>query len=232
MKDILKVTKFQLYDFKKPIISYYMVISILIGFMITINLLNNNMSSSSGFGFTTAVFLFIAGLNCFKSNFKFMQSLNVSRKRFLFGTILSFLIIAFLTALFDIVISLILNQIINYSSAYESIFQNTMIFREFLWLYTLFLLMLSLGFCITMLYYKCGKIMTVMISLSPILILIIFSIVNDVVYRGSLNHLGRILGFMLGITPNAYVAVVIYFVEFILLTGINYLFLRRMVIKS
>jgi len=229
MKDLLKVSRYQLFDFKKPIIIYYLVIGVLI--MFAVILITDDMMVG-GFGSVTVVFLFIAGLNCFRSNFKFMQAFNVSRKRFFFGSIIAFVFVSLAMALIDIALNYLLPYLFPYEGFYYTLFNNHYFYNDLIWSFLLYLLSLNVGFFITMLYYKCSRLMKIVISLSPIYYIIILSLASNLLSEKFIRNLEKGLNFMLGISTNSYMAVLSFLIGISFMTGINYLLIRKMDIKN
>ena len=237
MNNILKVSKYQLLDFKKAMIIYYAIILAISAAMIILYLTFIDSSDTNvnfgGFGTSALIFMFISGLNCFKSNFKFMQANNVSRKRFFLANILTLLSASAFMALIDMALSNVLNKVIPYESVFEQIYQKYFVFADFTWSLALFAFAASLGWFITMLYYKCSKLMKTIVSLSPIFIIAIIitlsSLTNGAVGRGILKFFTVTLGLT---NNNSYIAVLSFFAGFAAMLALCWLMLRRMAIKE
>ncbi|MBU5675122.1 hypothetical protein KQI88_01660 [Alkaliphilus sp. MSJ-5] len=234
MNSILKVTKYQLHDFKKSVAIFYTVI-FLLSSVIGISI-DKITGTFGGFGLTTAIFIFIAGLNCFKSNFKFMMANNVSRKRFYYGNIIALVIIAAFMALVDSILSYVLNLIIPYESVIVQLYnkKNFIFFDEFLWSFGLYTLFVCLGWLITMLYYRCNKIMKTIISIIPIPIIILLQYVEQesggAVGRTIMGFLDKALGF--AYNNNTYIGTLSFLAGTAALLPICFLLIRKAPIKD
>lgn len=231
MKDVFKVTKYQLHDFKKAIMVYYAIIYTFTLCMLLIKLQFGGTFKISGFGSITMIFLFIAGLNSFKSDFKFMAAFNVSRKRFFLSSIITFTGVSLLMALVDA----ITNQISIYISLegfYNSIYHNQYFVMDLTWTFSVFLFTLSVGFFITMLYYVCNKLMKIVVSLAPVLIIILWSIISYFTGGKLMKITNNVFDFMSGETTNSYMAVISLLLLFALFSYFNYLLIRKMIIRD
>lgn len=234
MNSILKVTKYQIHDFKKSIAIFYTVIFLLLSVIgISITRMSGEVTFA-GFGLTTAVFIFIAGLNCFKLNFKFMMANNVSRKRFYYGNIIALVIIAAFMALVDSILGYVLNLIIPYESVIVQLYNKKIFLDEFLWSFGLYTLFICLGWLITMLYYRCNKIMKTIISIIPIPIIILLQYIEQesggVVGRTIMGFLDKALGF--AYNNNTYIGTLSFFAGTAVLLPICFLLIRKAPIKD
>ena len=113
MNKTFKIVRWQLWGTKNSLIIFY---SILIAIVILFVLLNNsgilvfggnddkgNTGEFNGLGIASMIFLFIAGLNYFKEDFKFLQANNISRFMQYKTTIISFLILTASMALISMI---------------------------------------------------------------------------------------------------------------------------------
>ena len=91
---IKSVFKFSVANMVKSISAFYGIFISVCILLIFLAKASGGTVSSSGVELSSAIFIFIAGLNSFKENFYFMKSNNVSRRDFLYGTILSMIPIA------------------------------------------------------------------------------------------------------------------------------------------
>lgn len=114
------IAKYNLWNSRRSIAIYYSIF-IIVCIMIVLNG-KLGSGSASGIELSTAIFLFILGLNSFKENFYFSQCNNISRKTYYKGTILSIMPIAAIASLIDIIINRILNLVIKCPTNYEMIF--------------------------------------------------------------------------------------------------------------
>ncbi|MDD3704774.1 MAG: hypothetical protein PHC45_01735 [Clostridiaceae bacterium] len=193
MNNTFKIFKYQVYDFTKAVIIFYSIvisISLAITAFVSKGLVN---VSFGGMEMVTAIFLFIAGLNCFKSNFKFMLANNVSRRNFYFGNIIALVSISAFMALLDSILNIILDFNIPYEGVVMQLYGSNSFFAGLLWCFGLYTLFLCLGWFITMLYYSCNKLMKTVISIVPVLLIALFQYI-DWISRGLVNR--AIVGFL------------------------------------
>jgi len=177
MDKSLKVFKFQLKESIKPTIIFY---GIFLFVMLTLVYLSENTNgsvSSSGIELSTAIFLFVCGLNSFKSQFYLAQGNNISRKSFLKGTVLYGFAFSGILPVVDIIINRGFNLVIpcpmNYDMMYGSI--RTMSFTQgmssfvvnnsiqtlmgtYMFTTAAYVFVFMLGLVMTMLMFKLNKI--------------------------------------------------------------------------
>jgi len=234
MNNISKVFRYQIYDFWKAVIIFYSII-ISISFAITVLASKNTGNVSfGGLGMTTVIFLFVAGLNCFKANFKFMLANNVSRKKFYLGTIIALAAVAAFMALFDEILNYVLTSNIPYESVVMQLYKNDSFLAGFLWSFGLYSLFLCLGWFITMLYYRCNKLMKTVISIIPILIIALLQYIDWIsegsVGRVVIGFLNKAMGF--AHNNNVYVGALSLFIGTAAIALICFLPLRNAIAKD
>lgn len=244
------IVKYNLSSIKNALIIYY---SIFITVCVSLILLSENTNgsiSSSGLEMTSVIFIFITGLNFFKENFYFMKSNNVTRKEFLYGTAISMIPVVLLMSIIDIVINRIYNILIksptNYDMIYTSLrsekwFLNSnwvqsnsieTLFNTFMFQSTIYLVFFSLGFLVTIIYYKCNKLMKVVVSILPVALIMILNIIG-VTYPSLINKTNNIIATIFGWdTQNSYMAVLTCVVLYITLIAISRLLTKKAIVKQ
>ena len=237
MNNTLKVSRYLFRDFKKAMLIFYGVILAIVILMLALYLnirsQGDGKASFGGFGFSAFIFLFVSGLNCFKANFKFLQANNISRKRFYYANIITLLSISAFMALIDTAMSNIIKLLVPYESILEQLYKNNFFFSSFMWSFTSFVLAASTGWCITMLYYRCDKLMKTVISFAPVLIVILLVMLNNLT-KGAIGiAIVEFLTVALGFTNNnPYMAVLSFFIASAGAFGLCYLLIRRITIKD
>ena len=245
-----KVAKYNLSVMKKSMMIFYLIFISVCILIIVLSRVNEGNVSSSGLEISSAIFIFVAGLNIFKENFYFTKSNNISRKSYFLGTILSMIPIAGIMSIIDIVINRIYNLFIESPTIYDMGFTNfnqinfmytanwiqqndiKALFETFLFQTSLYLMLFVLGFLITMIYYKCNKFMKKIISIIPVMLIILF---NRCMYNNPIIafKVSEFVQYILGINPiNVYAPITTFIVSFIILAGIAYSLIRKMVIKE
>lgn len=223
MKKAFKVFRYQIYESLTAVAIFYLAV-LFIALFVTIW----DGSSSSGFEFASAIFIFVVGLNSFKSSFRFMQFLGVTRKTFFLGTLLALLAIAAGMTVIDMVLGNLYAQVQPYSSLFAQAYVQKSIVAQFVWETALLTMFAFVGFFITMLYYRSGKVLKIVISLAPVYVSIILNLMPSLVIP-----LTQILGFLGGIRPGVGVwdNVLGMLVSILASTGLCFLLIRRAPIK-
>ncbi|MGI6113862.1 MAG: hypothetical protein ACOYEJ_07040 [Mahellales bacterium] len=238
MNNILKVIKYQLRDFRISLIVFYGIVLaiIVIGGVSYSNLSNDtNVSVSfSGFGMAAVIFIFVAGLNCFRDSFKFIQANNVSRKSFFMGNGITIISVAALMAIVEAILDSTLKHFFPYQGLFQQLYKSNSMVADFLWSFGLYAFAVSLGWFITMVYYRSSKLIKTIVSLIPAFIIILLVVINNLTAgalgRGMVNLLAAALGF--GNDFNAYMAVLSFWAATAVLLGLSFLLIRRMPVKD
>lgn len=232
--------------FKSAIIYYAIVLSILM----TIIILDKNTTNSgslSGFELSTVIFLFVCGLNSFKSNFYFAKSNNVSRKTFVKGILISSPPIALVMSIVDIIIYSTSKIFVDNVTFYEMTFRRVYliyadssfkssafmdIINLLLFQFTLCIVAYILGFVINMIYYRSNKFMKVVVSVLPIALLITYT--NLMYYSKKISTITtKFLDFIFGFNPaNAYAPMITFLLITLVLGATSFLLIKKAVIKE
>lgn len=241
------VAKMNIKGSLKSIIIYYGIVLLILTAVIISNKINKDSASISGFEMITVIFLFICGLNSFKSNFYFAKSNNISRKTLVKGILISIVPIALVMSIIDIIIYNISKIFIDNITFYEMSFRmiylmyvdtniKSNVFMEiinlFLFQFTLCILAYSLGFVISMIYYRSNKIMKVVVSVLPIALFTTYY--NVMTNDGKIAIiLDKFLDFIFGFQPaNAYGPMITFLVVALVLSATSFLLIKRAVIKE
>lgn len=244
------IVKYNISSIKSALTIYY---SIFIAVCVSLILLSENTNgsiSSSGLEMSSVIFIFITGLNFFKENFFFMKSNNVTRKEFLYGAAISMIPVVLLMSIVDIVINRIYNIFIksptNYDMIYTSLrnekwFLSTnwvqsnsieTLFNTFMFQATIYLAFFSLGFLVTIIYYKCNKLMKVVVSIVPVALIMILNIIG-VAYPSLINKTNNIIATIFGWdSQNSYMAVLTFSLLYIILITISRLLTKKAIVKQ
>lgn len=244
--ELKSIVKYNINSMKSSIAIYYSFF-IIQGFsLISLSWSVNRLSS--GVEISTAIFLFVLGLNIFKKNFYFIKSNNVTRKNFIYGEALSMILVVLFMSVIDIIINRILNIFMKSPTIYEMIYTNFVnddqwvintwvqsnsietLLNTFTYQFTMYLALFSLGFLITIIYYKSNKLMKLVVSFSPVSIIIVFNII--IKFPRFSSAMGIFIGTIFGwINNNSYAAVLTFIILFMIFIGISRLLTRKAVIK-
>lgn len=244
------IVKYNLNSLKNGIAIYY---AIFITVCVVLTLLSKNSNgtiSSSGLEMSSAIFIFVVGLNSFKEKFYFMKSNNVSRKDFLYGTAISMMPVVLFMSFIDIIINRIYNIFIKSPTSYEMIYTNLRnstqwsidtwvqsnsietLFNTFIFQAAVYLAFFALGFLITIIYYKCNNFMKVVVSVIPVALIMILNVLVAA-YPSFARIIFRFIETMFGWnTQNSYIAVLTFIVLYIILIGVSRLLTRKAIIRQ
>ncbi len=186
------VYKYQLENFRKPILIFYLVIACVIALIclsVRTTLTDSetvmamtSMFQISGFELNTILYLFVCGLNMFRETFRLSMQNGVTRQKVWSGTVLSFLTVGGGMALIDTGIRLAAIYFIkplfdiSIGGLYESLYgepgaRNIEIstvqsaFEGFLLNICLYTAALAIGYFITIGYYRMNKIAKIIVSI-------------------------------------------------------------------
>lgn len=123
MDKCLSVAKLSLYDMKKRIIGYYLIISIILMFFVNIGRYGDIFLPAT-MDILTVIFLSSCSCETLKKRFYFAQGNNISRNTFVKGTVISILPIAMIMAVIDFAINRTINVFIKAPTVYDLSFTN------------------------------------------------------------------------------------------------------------
>lgn len=236
MNGLLKVTRFQFRDQRNAIAIFYSII-VALAALGTFAVLRDTKGNSSmgGLGMTSVVFIFILGLNCFTSTFKFMQANNVSRRRFYIGNVLALSIIALFMATIDTSLGFVIRLVIPYTSMTEQLYGMSSLLPELIWTSTLATLAAHVGWLISMVYYRSNKLQKTLVSVSPLFGIITLVYLNrrtaGAFGRAIISFMGWALGFKAQ-QPSPYVASLSFIIATMVVASLCFLLIRRAPVKD
>lgn len=248
MKSI-SVAKYSINNIKRAIIIFY---SVFIAAILILSLidrgkyLSNNVNiTMRGGEFSTVILIFVIGLCSFKENFYFTQNMNISRKSFLRGIILSMIPMAALCSMIDLILNRIFNLWLRIPNIYDMIyggysttlynFQVTnsikVLFETFIFQFFFLMFVFTVGFFITNLYYKCNTLMKVVISFIPIILINVYSnlsFVNPNLISKINNFFNTAVGMK---SNNVYMVIMNFTIGIIVLNIMTYLLMKKATVK-
>jgi len=235
MNGILKVARFQLRDQRNAIVIFYgIIISLATMAVIAMRRDTTGNSSIGGLGLTSVIFIFILGLNCFTTAFKFMQANNVSRRRFFIANVLALSAISLFLALVDTTLGSILSRVVTYSGMTEQLYGTVSVVPEILWSFTFATLAAHVGWLISMIYYRSNKLQKIVVSLSPLVALMAGLYFNRRTAGAFGTSITRFLGTVLGLLNgrNPYIASLSFAVASAITAGLCFMLVRRAPVKD
>ncbi len=189
--------RYYLNDFKKPVIVFYGALTVLFFLQIFIAaLMKRSSASSSGVEFASIVFLFVAGLNGFKAQFRLFLQNGLSRRTLFTGFVTGLFILAAAMTLIDLALSWARGLLIPYSSLYMDRFGSlykdgrnvAAVADELLWSFLSYVTAGMTGFLITSLYYRMSKALKLTVSIGvPALVFIIIPLIDGLYTNGAIT---------------------------------------------
>ena len=208
-------------------------------------------STMSGIEFATVIFLFVCGLNSFKSNFYFAKSNGISRRTFIKGLLISSIPLALIMSIIDIIINRANNIFIRNPTLYDMAYGNlvdgmnnvfngmwvqsnsfTTILNTILFQFSFYLVAYIVGIVINMIYYRSNKYVKVIVSVIPV-VFIIFSGNFSIRNPGLTMKINKFLDYIFGFNPvNVFACILTFLILVVVLSGIAFLLIRKAVIKE
>lgn len=256
--------KYQLNEMKRPVLIFYFVMLCILVFGFTVSgakfvitSTTNGVTSSttSGSGFyglelATIVFLFVAGLNSFKEFFRMFIQNGVSRKTMFVTRIISIITLCTGMAVIDKIILLIgkfaasRSNRIHFDGLFEFIYGTRtaqissaqMHLESFLFNLCLYLAVITIGYFITIGFYRMNKIAKISVAIGvPMVLLNGLPLVDAVLLHGVIgrtfiNTFLFAFGFKNGANP--YYGMVSCLVIFAVFAGLSWLIMRKAVVKD
>lgn len=248
----LKVAKMNINGLLKSITTYYGILVSIIIFFIVFNSFNSGNINMSGIEISTVIFLFVCGLNSFKENYYFAKANNISRKSFLLGILISVIPVTLVMVFIDIVINRVTNIFIKNPTLYDTGFGSlrgvmvwdngvnnwvqsnsfNVLIGTFMFQLTLCILAYILGLVISMIYYRCNRIMKVVVSVIPVLLSIIWNqiaIINTNIVEISNRFFDSILGVSSG---NVLAPITTFIITSLFLSLVTMILIKNSIIKE
>lgn len=241
--NFLPAWKYQMDGMKWPLIIFYIVIAALLALMgiaMSIVIREHNQFSVGGLETASAVFIFIAGLNSFKSTFHMFSANGISRKTMFISFIAAIGVVAVGMAVVDGVYSLIMRTIGNYEPAFMQMYgldpaNGAYIPTALLWMFCSNLAAGMTGYLITTLYYRMNKAVKLLASIGvPVLLLFVLPIVDAALFNGVvMNTIGWFIGWASGLASgNPYMGVISNILLTVVCGILSFVALRRAPVKA
>lgn len=208
--------RFYLRDFKRPVIIFYGILMALFAFQLAISALLKESASSGGMEFASTIFLFVVGLNSFKSPFRLFLQNGLSRKTLFAGFVAGLCLLAAAMTLFDLAFGWFRNLFGTYTSTYMERFDRLYrdvgalraLLDESLWSFLSYVTAGMTGFFITSLYYHMNKALKLTVSIGlPMLMFIGIPLIDELLTKGVItafcfNVIAFAFGFGISVNPS------------------------------
>ncbi len=237
------IVKYYLYELKNSILTFYFIM--LQGCIATyiIYKLSDGKVYSTGIELATIIFIFVLGLNLFKSQFLFLIQNGVTRKANFIGFVASTpVVIVF--AIIDSFVSIIMHNLTGYESIFNTLYGSTIqgyglmyIFKSILFLTVIYGSFLMLGYFITTLYYAMNKAMKIIVSVGvPVFVFIVLPIIGYFLNIDIEEGIEYIILSMLGIKGSNTVSILYPIIScaivYTILSLLTYLITCRIAVKE
>lgn len=236
--------KFQLSSIKWSVIIFYIVIYSLLILMTTSQIIFNDFGGEShigGMDFASMIFLFVVGLNAFKSTFHMFSANGISRKTLFVSFIATTGILCSGMAIIDSINTLIINQFVEYQPVMMQLFgarysdMGIATYGEgFLWMFFMYAVCMMFGFFLTTAYYRMNRPLKLIISIGvPVFMFIILPILDAQLFSGEIfKAIGMFIAFCTGrLSGSPYVAMASNAVFYVVLAILGFLLMRRATVK-
>ena len=232
-------SKYIFSELKNSVLSFYLII-LLITIMFSF-ISSKGDSSFNGTEMMSAIFFFVVGLNSFRKNYLFLMSNGVPRRTQFKSFFLAAIPVTAGMAVIDMVLGAIFNRIINYNTLYGLLYQDKTqstgnLIISLLWSITLYTCAITLGYFITLAYYRMNKIQKICVSIGvPIFFTMVLPyILHEFCSTTTVNWVFNGITTMFGVTGSygPISAVAVFLVSTILLSVLSYLLIRKAPIKD
>lgn len=234
--------KYKLNSVKWAVVIFYIALYALYIFQILSKLLSGRIGFQiSGIELASVIFLFVVGLNSFRSDFHLFTANGISRRTMFVSFIAMTVVLSIGMAAIDTINSIILSQIIEYQPIVLRFFAvrynglGFALYSEgFLWMVFSYIASLMLGFLITTAYYRMNKPLKMILSIGvPVFFIFILPVIDEQLFSGEISRaIINCVTFCLGIKSHSpYVAMASYIVFAIILGILGYLLMRRATVK-
>lgn len=181
--------RYQANEYLRPTVIFYIVIaSIYLVMVISARIFfDGSIIGQTNLSSGTVIFLFVMGLNMFKSPFNLMLQNGISRRTQWLGLALSGLLYALAMTAIDSLLPYIfrgVNYVTNYAAFYGSVVENAAALsaRGIAWTWASYMAAFSFGYLLTTLYYRMNKPLKVIVSIGvPGLLFVVLPIVEVIV---------------------------------------------------
>lgn len=244
--------KYQLSESIRPLIIFYIVIYAIFAFMMISSFILKGKGYIGGFGgmeTASIIFIFIAGLNSFKSSFHMLLVNGVSRRTMFTSHVTGVLPVAAAMALIDTLNHWVFSSFSYYNSLFSYLYEHRygnggnlfgttfqISLEGFLWMFFTYAMMAMIGFFITTLYYRMNKPIKLAVSIGvPVFLFVVLPYMDIVLFSGGMfkaigTAIAKAFGFLNGSNP--YIAMLSCTIIFALFGLLSYLLMRRATVKE
>ncbi len=151
----------------------------------------------------TCVFAFILGLLSFRTSFRFMLANGMSRKHFYWANLGALAAAMACWTMAVLVLAAGFKSYAPYKMLYELMYKGAGAAAGICWLFAGFFFLAALGWCINMLYYRCGQLGKILLSILPIVFLVLAAFIDSRLGWTISRALARFAAEAMGLAPAA-----------------------------
>lgn len=241
--------RYQLSEFKKSVMIYYLVVALIIiffGTMVSFN--DSQFNSTGGIEMSSAIFLFVLGLNSFKETFLMLLQNGVSRKTLFLGKLVSAAILCTGMMAIDRILVAIITGLTNGNNTFRVMGLYEEFFLErtkelspliktlegLLFTICCYIVAFSIGYLITTAYYRMNKAAKIAVSVGlPVTLFFILPVVDSTITNGKISKfIAFMFGTVLGLRKDQpYNFIAASLVAAVLFLAISWLLIRKAVDK-
>jgi len=235
--------KYRLWENRKALIIFYLIIYlVMIASIIAVSSVNE-VITLNGLEFASMIFIFIVGLE-FSEPFQMLLQNGCSRKTIFLSFVYSIIPIATVMALIDGLNGILMNQFTNYENMFLQFYGprfteavGVMQFIEgFLWSLTAYTMVAIIGLFITALYYRMNKQMKWIVSIGvPAFFMIVLPLIDTSFFNGAIiEGIGKVLDFAWGYQNgyNPYFSMISCILFSVIFGSLAYSLIRRAVVRD
>lgn len=232
--NIKAVIKYELYDIKKAIVILYIIVYTLFIYF-RLFTVTERWNLIYGMERATIIFMIVAGYNSFKNHYRFYQANGVLRGEQHIGFVIHIWVVAAGLALIDFINGLVFSKVVYYESIFNGLYHMHGLVGEVIWSMFVYALFFTVGYSISLLYYKKSRNWKVIVSLGVPLILFSLAVVDDWFNHATIgywliNKVAIILGYANGY-QNPLSAIIVIGLVTIIFTMINHAIIKRTALK-
>lgn len=239
-----KALKYQLTEAVRPVAVFYAVILAIHACFLLAFSIRRDAASVGGMEAATVIFLFVAGLNSFKSTFGMFMQNGLSRRTLFTSFAAGALIIAAAMTAADFLLGLAAGAVMEYWPLYDSIYYYPDAGPAFraaglLWAFALNAAALMAGYFITTLYYRMNRWQKITVSVGgPVFLFVVLPVLLRRLYKGMNPFSSQrscaswILYWCERIIGSPYLTAALFAAAAVILAGLSWLLVRRAVVRA
>ncbi len=237
MKRVFALYRYMLWETVKPVVVFYSIfIAVLAGAALLYQRFGSSAGEFNGLEISSTIFLFVMGLNSFKSSFIFASANGFTRGHYYRSAVLSLLTVATAMSVIDAALGGVASMVRpNLLSGWGQFYPANSWVDLWLWHWAMNVLAVGVGLLITLAFYRVSKVGKVLLGLTPVWLSLWLSGLNSLLgeHRLSnwLNHTFLTLMGM-GEQPNALIGALSMAVGGLALLALCRLMMRRAPVKE